>query len=181
MQPTRDFLPPPPPGGATRPARQDQGEDLAMRPAEGGPNAIRTHAGPSSRPAPVSRAVAEGAALLDVNPARAARPAPEPRLARAKPDPNPIRLLLGLAGLASASALTTAMLPSILPAQTPVTVQTVSDAAAVPQPAPSVIHITKVVQLVPGQSAPPNTSVQIAPAPTPIVRVVTVTRQSGKP
>jgi hypothetical protein len=95
------------------------------------------------------------------------------------PNPNPLRLLLGLAGVASASALVTAMLPSIMPAPIADVSQGQNDAAVAPQP--SVIHVKKVVQLAPGQTAPPHTSVQIAPQPTPHVRVVTVTRQSGKP
>ncbi len=108
---------------------------------------------------------------------------PPVRTHRAKPDANPLRLMLALAGVASASALVTAMLPSIAP--TPVadasTTQQQQNAAVAP--APSVIHVQRVVQLAPGQTAPPNTSVQIAPQPTPHVRVkvVTVTRQSGKP
>ncbi len=102
-----------------------------------------------------------------------------PRAPRAKPDANPLRLLLALAGIASASALVTAMLPSITPASAAGASTTQQDAAVAP--APSVIHVQRVVQLAPGQTAPPNTSVQIAPQPTPRVRVVTVTRQSGKP
>ncbi len=104
---------------------------------------------------------------------------PPARIVRAKADANPLRVLLGLAGLASASALVTAMLPSISPAPAASVSTTQQDAAVAPQP--SVIHVPRVVQLAAGQTAPPNTSVQIAPQPTPRVRVVTVTRQSGKP
>jgi hypothetical protein len=104
---------------------------------------------------------------------------PEPRVRRAKPDPNPLRLLLGLAGVASASALVTAMLPSIMPAQVVDAAQQQNDAAVAPQP--SVIHVQKVVQLAPGQTAPPHASVKVQPQPAPKVRVKVVTRQSGKP
>ena len=110
------------------------------------------------------------------------RPAsPPPRRApRARPDPNPLRLLLGVAGVASASALVTALLPSVTPA-----VATVADPAAGlvadAQPAPSVRHVTRYVVLQPGQTAPPQAPVVVQPTPTPRVKVVTVTRQSGKP
>jgi hypothetical protein len=104
---------------------------------------------------------------------------PQPRASRAKPDPNPLRLLLGLAGVASASALLTAMLPSVMPAQSVDAAQQQNDAAVAPQP--SVIHVQRVVQLAPGQTAPPNASVKVQPQPTPRVRVKVVTRQSGKP
>jgi hypothetical protein len=104
---------------------------------------------------------------------------PQPRASRAKPDPNPLRLLLGLAGVASASALVTAMLPSIMPAPVADAAQQQNDAAVAPQP--SVIHVQKVVQLAAGQTAPPNVTVKVQPQPTPHVRVKVVTRQSGKP
>ena len=52
----------------------------------------------------------------------------------------------------------------------------VIDTPASPDP---VTHITRTVQLGPGETAPPKAIVRQAPAPTP--RVVTVTtRQSGK-
>lgn len=110
------------------------------------------------------------------------RGAPEGRDARpqrVRPDPNPLRMLIGLAGLASATAITTALLPSILPATAIASTQAGNDTANAPQP--SVIHIQKVVQLAPGQTAPPNTSVVIPPAPTPQVHVQVITRQSGRP
>ena len=104
---------------------------------------------------------------------------PPARIPRAKPDANPLRLLLGLVGVASASALVTAMLPSITPA--PVADASTQQQDAAVAPAPSVIHVQRVVQLAAGQTAPPNTSVQVAPKPTPHVTVKVVTRQSGKP
>jgi len=124
-----------------------------------------------------SRAAAPGSG------ARGPRPAADPaaRAARGKPDPNPLRLMLGFAGLASASAVTAALLPSITPAQAaePVAVA-VAEVAA---PTPPVVHMTRYVVLEPGQTAPPQATVKAQPTPTPIikVKVVTQTRQSGKP
>jgi hypothetical protein len=114
------------------------------------------------------------------------RPAIEARAPKAKPDPRPLRLMLGFAGVASASAFTVAMLPSVAPAQQAGTADAlnadaVAAAAVVPQP--SVLHVTKYVTLQPGQTAPPQSTVIVQPTPTPIVKVqvVTRTRQSGKP
>jgi hypothetical protein len=83
-----------------------------------------------------------------------------------------MRLIVGLAGLASASAIGTAIV-----APPPSFNTTDGQVAAAAQPVP-VIHVVRYVHLQPGQTAPPNTVVQQAPAPAP--RVVTVTtRQSG--
>jgi hypothetical protein len=113
--------------------------------------------------------------------------APTPR--RRIPDSTGVRMVIGLAGLASASALATAMLPSVVPQS--VIVTTGAGAAVDPaqQPQPSVIHVTRVIQLAPGQTLPPevaaNTTLTPAPKataqPTPRVIIQTVTRQSGKP
>ena len=110
--------------------------------------------------------------------AAAARP-------RQRPDANPARLMVGLAGLASAAALTTAMLPSVTPAAD--TVQALEPVTgAVGQasaPLPSVQHVTRYVQLLPGQTAPPQSTVVVRPQPSPrvTVKVVTQTKQSGTP
>lgn len=96
--------------------------------------------------------------------------------ARARPDPNPIRLLIAFAGIASASAIATAMLPSVLPAGTSAHAAGVT----VQQPQPSVRHVTQYVTLQPGQTARPNAPVVVQPTPTPRVQVVTRTRQSGR-
>lgn len=108
---------------------------------------------------------------------RAPRAMPEPRGGRAKPDAKPLRLLLGLTGIASASAITTALLPSIAPA--PQAVAIVADVTTTT--APPVQHVVRYVTLQPGQTAPPQASVIVNPTPTPRVTVVTVTQQSGKP
>ncbi|MEO5964548.1 MAG: hypothetical protein ABIR11_03715 [Candidatus Limnocylindrales bacterium] len=90
-----------------------------------------------------------------------------------------MRLLIGVGGLAGASALLTALLPSVTPAQaSAVQAPLTADAGA---PAPSVVHVTRYVVLKPGQTAPPNAPVVVQPTPTPRVRVVVTTRQSGKP
>lgn len=108
---------------------------------------------------------------------RPAAPAPRPQ--RPKPDPNPMRLILGLAGIASASAFVTAMLPSVTPSQV-ATVEAVDTMTAL-GPQPSVVHVTRIVTLAPGQTAPPDSAVVVQPQPTPRVRVQVVTRQSGQP
>ncbi len=106
-----------------------------------------------------------------------------------------VRMVIGLAGLASASALASAMLPSVLPQPTVVnTVDTSAAAAAAPTvgPQPSVIHVTHVITLAPGQTLPPDAGVNMTPVPatptpratpqpTPRVIIQTITRQSGKP
>jgi len=102
----------------------------------------------------------------------------DPRARRGKPDPNPLRLLIGVAGVASASAVLTALLPSVMPTQV---VDAGAGFVAEAVPVPSVLHVTKFVTLKPGQTAPPNAPVVVQPTPTPRIRVVTVTRQSGKP
>ncbi len=110
-------------------------------------------------------------------PARLPRAVPGERPVRAKPDAKPLRLLVGLAGIASASAIASALLPSVTPA--PVAVADVAALTDTTTPGPSVIHVTRVVMLKAGQTAPPQASVVIPPTPTPRVKVVTTTRQSG--
>lgn len=111
---------------------------------------------------------------------RTPRPAPEPRAPRSRPDPAPLRLLVGLAGIASVSAITSALLPSVTPAPVAMTdITNVSDGSAASTP--NVIHVTRTVVLKPGETAPPQASVIVPPTPTPRVHVVTTTRQSGVP
>lgn len=125
-----------------------------------------------------------------VGPVRHPRPGLEARARRGKPESNAVRMVLGLAGLASASALATAMLPSILPQ--PAAMAGADAAAANAQPDPSVIHVTRVVELAPGQTLPPDIAAaasappatpapKATPRPTPRIIYQTVTRQSGKP
>jgi hypothetical protein len=90
-----------------------------------------------------------------------------------------MRIVFGMAGLASATALLTAMLPSVTPS--PVAAVQAVDTTTAVVPQPSVVHVTKTVTLAPGQTAPPNSSVVIPPQPTPRVRVKVVTKQSGQP
>lgn len=107
--------------------------------------------------------------------------APAGPISRKRPDAGPFRLMMGVVGMASAAALTTAMLPSITPQE-----QAVQDTAATTAndvvPAPSVQHVTRYVTLQPGQTAPPQSTVIVQPKPTPkvTVKVVTKTRQSGR-
>ena len=103
-----------------------------------------------------------------------------PRPQHAKPDPRPMRLAFGMAGLASATALLTAMLPSVTPSQVAVADAVAVDTTVAAVPEPSVIHVLKTVTLEAGQTAPPDSSVVVRPQPTPRIVVKTVTRQSGK-
>jgi hypothetical protein len=122
---------------------------------------------PETRPV---RPIPPGAA-----PAPGAQPA---RPQRAKPDPAPMRIVFGMAGLASATALLTAMLPSVTPSTVAV-VEAVDTTTTTAAPEPSVLHVTRVVTLDAGQTAPPNAPVVVKPKPTPRVRVKVVTKQSG--
>ena len=84
-----------------------------------------------------------------------------------------MRLAGGLVGLATASAIVSAML-----APAPTTSATSVAVLMAPGPTQQVIHVKKYVQLQPGQTAPPQAVVQQPAAPAP--RIVTVTtRQSG--
>jgi len=112
---------------------------------------------------------------------------------RGKPDWTGARMVIGIAGLASASAIATAMIPSITPQTTAVSaVDTTVAQDPTQQPDPSVIHVTHVVTLAPGQTLPPDALVNQTPAaasprpkatprPTPRIIIQTITRQSGKP
>lgn len=90
-----------------------------------------------------------------------------------------MRTLIGLTGLAAFSAIATAIVsPPGGNASGSTTTTTVQAQVA---PAASVKHVTRFVQLQPGQTAPPQAVVKAAPAATPRIVVVTTTRQSGKP
>ena len=98
-----------------------------------------------------------------------------------------MRLTLGVTGLVAATAMDTAIVRPSAVAPPPVP----PEAALAPTPAPLVIkHVTRYVQLKPGETAPPGAAVVQKPAASPRVivvtvpaptprRVVVVTRQSG--
>jgi len=108
-----------------------------------------------------------------------------PRPASPRPDPTHLRLVLGAGGIATLSALVTAIVVPPAPA-VPVPVATSVAPATVTQQRP-----VQYVQLAPGQSPPPGATVINAKAPKPITVVTTVpapaqqtvvvrTTQSGK-
>jgi hypothetical protein len=109
-------------------------------------------------------------------PTRATGPAAHPTPKRSRPDPTGLRVAIGFGGIAAASALATAFLAPATAAApaAPGTDATTLVAADVGP----VRREVRYVQLLPGQTPPPNASVAQAPAPTPRVVVVT-TRQSG--
>jgi hypothetical protein len=99
---------------------------------------------------------------------------------RSKPDSGPLRLAIGMSGVALASAMATALLASAGTAAGTAGGGGIAQTTVIlpAQPTPPVTHVVKYVQLNPGQTAPPQAVVKQAPAPTP--RVVTVTTtQSG--
>lgn len=88
-----------------------------------------------------------------------------------------MRAIIGFTGLAAASAMATAIVrPPIVNVGT-TTLAVTADANSLVGP---VHHVTRYVQLQPGQTAPPNTAVQVVPQATPRVVIVT-THQSGVP
>lgn len=119
-------------------------------------------------------------------PARPERPLPPrpprshdvapPATRTGRPDARPMRAMIGLTGLAALSALATAL--AVPPAAGSTTTSVVEIQAP---PSVPVTHVTRYVQLKPGQTAPPDAPVKAAPVPTPRVVVVTTTRQSGRP
>jgi len=109
----------------------------------------------------------------------------ETRPGSPRPDPTRLRLVLGAGGIATLSALITAIVAPPAPAA-PVSVATPAAPATVTQQRP-----VQYVQLAPGQSPPPGATVIDAKAPKPITVVTTVpapaqqtvvvrTTQSGK-
>lgn len=100
-----------------------------------------------------------------------------------RPDPGPLRIAIGLTGMATASALMTAFLGPAAGATPVVGTNTATGVSATDSVAAissqAVRHVTRYVQLAPGQTPPPKAVVQQAPVPKPRVVVVT-TRQSGK-
>lgn len=98
---------------------------------------------------------------------------------KARPDPGPLRIALALTGMATASALVTALLGPSSSAVATAAQTATADQAVVPATSVAVKHVTRYVQLAPGQTAPPKAVMTQAPAPKPRVVVVT-TKQSGK-
>ncbi len=102
-----------------------------------------------------------------------------------RPDANPMRLMLGMVGIATASALTAMMLPSVLPQDQALADSVAAGGDTAVAPEPSVLHVTRYVTLAPGQTAAPAPAATKRPAatpkPTPKPKTVTRTRQSGKP
>jgi hypothetical protein len=87
-----------------------------------------------------------------------------------------MRAVLGLTGIAAASAMITAIVrPPAIDTGAAGTPITIVDSTATP-----IRHVTVYVQLKPGQTAPPSAIVQVVPQPTPRIVVVT-THQSGVP
>jgi hypothetical protein len=137
--------------------RMEDGRPRTIRPATGRPDAAsRPDPAPTSRP----------------DPAPTSRPTSAPK---SRPDPRPLRIAFGLGAVATASALLTALASPSGGAAAPAAETTVTVPGA---PAASVRHVTRYVQLQPGQTAPPQAAVQQATAPPPRV-VIVRTRQSG--
>lgn len=110
------------------------------------------------------------------NPARPPAVAP----AKAKPDPRPMRLVLGAGGLAAFSALITAIVapprPVVLTAD--IAPQAVTDPGATTA---QVQRPVQYIQLAPGQTAPPGATVIDATAPQPVTVVTKVAAPKQKP
>lgn len=120
-----------------------------------------------------------------------------PREAKKRPDPRPMRFAIGISGIAAAAAMATAIIRPV--GGNPASTVQVVQAEPAASDAPSVVqveHVTRYVQLLPGQTAPPGATVIAGavpsprtiivtvpaaktPAPPRAPRVVVVTRQSG--
>jgi hypothetical protein len=139
---------------------------------------------PNSATAPTTQSRPPSPAVLRQSNAQAGH------VAKAKPDPKPMRLALAAAGLASFSALLAAIVmppgAALLPPADP-------QNALTPTTAPSAARrAVQYVQLSPGQTAPAGATVIDAAAPQPITVVTTLppstaqkpiiikTTQSGK-
>lgn len=135
---------------------------------------------PTARPLPPRPSAARQITAGDdlANPTTPARP---PAVKKPRPDPGPIRIALGLTGIATASALVTAFLGSAVGADAGGAAVTTDPAAVAvaAEPSQAIRHVIRYVQLQPGQTAPPKAVVKQAPAPKPRVVIVT-TKQSGK-
>jgi hypothetical protein len=106
-----------------------------------------------------------------------------------------MRFALGFSGLVAATALAAAIARPAPAHSTAVALDVAAEPGPTGTPAPQVVrHVTRYVQLQPGETAPPGASVVTQPDPSPRVvvvtvpatappaaarRVVVVTRQSG--
>ena len=93
------------------------------------------------------------------------------RIAMPRPDSTPGRLVLGVGGLAAASALVTAI---VTPSAPVVPAMTIVHAPESPSRTVTVQRPVQYVQLAPGQSVPPGARVIDAKAPKPITIVTRV-------
>jgi hypothetical protein len=136
--------------------------------------------GATARPLPPRPSLVRSIAAGDdvANPTTLARP---PAVKKPRPDPGPIRIALGLTGIATATALITAFLGPAVGADAGGGAGPTDPAAValVAEPSQAIRHVIRYVQLKPGQTAPPQAVVKQAPAPKPRIVVVT-TKQSGK-
>jgi hypothetical protein len=107
---------------------------------------------------------------------RVPTPTPVSSGRKPRPDPGPLRIVMGLTGIATASALVAAFLA---PAPgTAIDAAATQDATAPVSPSGPVRRVVRYVQLQPGETPPPDAVVQQAPAPSPRV-VIVQTKQSG--
>jgi hypothetical protein len=110
-------------------------------------------------------------------PARLTPHATDPtRPSKARPDPTPMRVAVGIGGLATLSGLVTAIF--VVPAAAPVT-----DAATSAPASPATVTQQRpvvYVQLKPGQTAPPGATVIDAKAPKPVTVVTRVAAPAQK-
>ncbi len=143
-----------------------------------------------ARPAPVARP------LTDARPARS-------DLRQSKPDARPMRFVYGAGAVAAMSVMAVGLVQPDFAAtadQSTSSDPTADPTAVAQSPGTTIQHVTRYIQLKPGETAPPGARVIAANAPTPRV-VVThnapsgpavqpaarppapkpVTRQSGRP
>ena len=101
-------------------------------------------------------------------------------VAKARPDPGPMRFILGAAGLAAFSALASAIVMPPKPAitQPAVAGQVNSSMAGAPT---AVTQPVQYIQLQPGQTAPPGARVIDPAAPKPVTIVTTVPAPAQQP
>jgi hypothetical protein len=116
-------------------------------------------------------------ALAGPGPGKAA-----PRPAKKRPDPRPMRVVFGVSGIAAAAAMATAIVRA--PGGPP-TLPVIAEATARAAPAASGVieiqHVTKYVQLQPGQTAPPGATVVEKAAASPRTIIVTVPAPTRAP